>query len=126
VKKLLLLVITLVLLAGAVIGCGGEIITYINDADTISIGVGEEFIIALDRDAGRGFTWTMEFDREFLKLTDESYDSQEKAEGLTGVGGTHYFQLKGVKAGSTEVNLVYNREREAAIDTKLFKITITE
>lgn len=124
-KKLLLLLITLVLLAGITAGCGSKVLTYIDPTETITISVDGQFRIALDRVAGEGFVWVITYDRAFLKLTEESYDSQVKEEGLTGKGGTQYYRFKGLKAGSTEIDLDYKRPRDDIPTREMtFKITI--
>ena len=124
-KRLLLLLIALVLIISVVAGCGGEVATYIDSEETITVGVGEEFIIALDRDAGLGFQWIETIDRAYLKLVKEEYKAGFKEEGLTGAGGTKYYRFRGVAAGSTEIDLEYRREREPGQHV-IFKVTITE
>lgn len=124
-KRSLLLMMALVLVVSVVAGCGAEAKTYIDPEETITVKVGEVFIILLDRDAGGGFQWLETFDQAFLKMVKQEYESGFKEEGLTGPGGTQYYHFKGVKAGNTEIDLEYRREREAKYMVT-FKVTITE
>lgn len=124
-KRFLLLVTALVLIVGVVSGCGGEVPTYIDADKTITVAVGDEFTIALDRDAGGGFRWELAYDRAYLRMSDEEYNSGEKAEGLSGEGGTHYYRFEALQAGDTVIDLGYKRPRDTDLtDAKLFRVVI--
>ena len=125
-KKLLVLLVTLILAVCLLAGCGG-VKTYIDDEKTITASVGQEFIIALDSNPTTGYDWEESYDDSMLSLDEEEsrYEPDEKAEGLVGAGGTQYFRFKALKKGNTEINLVYKRSWEEEIeDEKVFKVNI--
>ena len=124
-KRLLLLLVALVLIVSAVAGCGGKLDTYIDPEETITVSVGGEFYIAMDRVAAEGYIWSPTYDRAMLQLTDEEYKGEYKEEGLTGEGGTHYYRFKALKAGNTNVDLDYKRPRDTVPTREMtFRVTV--
>ena len=126
-KKLLVLLVTLILAVCLLAGCGGGAKTYVDAEKTITASVGQEFIIALDSNPTTGYDWEESYDDSMLSLDEEEsrYEPDEKAEGLVGVGGTQYFRFKALKKGNTEITLVYKRSWEEEIeDEKVFKVNI--
>lgn len=126
-KRFLLLVATLVLIVGVVAGCSGEVKTYVDSDEAITVSVGEEFQIALDRDAVGDYRWDLAYDRTMLRLTDDKYEASEgeKPEGLSGEGGTHYYRFRAEIVGDTVIDLGYKRPRDSELtDAKMFKVSI--
>ncbi len=126
-KRFLLLLATLVLIVGVVAGCSGEVKTYVDSDETITVSVGEEFQIALDRDAVVDYRWDLAYDHTMLRLTDEKYEASEgeKPSGLSGEGGTKYYRFRAEIAGDTVIELGYKRPQDTELtDAKIFNISI--
>ncbi|MFC1902551.1 protease inhibitor I42 family protein [Chloroflexota bacterium] len=107
-------------------GCAGGAETYTDPGQAISIGVGEEFIIALGSNPTTGYSWQASHDETMVKLLSSDCEMGEAAkEGAVGAGGTELFQFKALKAGKTEITLVYKRPWEKdTIDQKVFRVNI--
>jgi len=122
---LLVLGLTSLLAVSLIAGCAG-ITTYTDPSQTISASVNGEFVIALDSNPSTGYSWNVSYDASMLSLEKEEYNPSEKEVGLVGAGGTQYYQFKALKAGSTEVNLTYQRTwEEGYIDQKVFTVEIS-
>jgi inhibitor of cysteine peptidase len=124
-KKFGMLVLAATLIITCLVaGCSSEAMTYIDQEKAISIGVDEEFVIALDSNPTTGYNWEASYDDTMLSLDYEEYSS-EKCEGLVGAGGTQYFAFKALKAGETRIETVYKRSWEdESIDQREFTVTI--
>jgi inhibitor of cysteine peptidase len=109
VKKLLILM--LVAAALTVVGCIGVAKTYDDPGQAVNIGVNQEFIIALGSNPSTGYSWQESHDQTMLELVKWEYEEQAE-EGVVGAGGIEYFRFKAVKAGQTEITLVYQRTWE--------------
>lgn len=119
------LVMTSLLVLFLVAGCGGGVKTYTDAEQTISVGVNQEFIIALDSNPTTGYNWEEKHDATMLSLVESKYEPDKKAKGLVGAGGTQYFRFKALKAGKTEITLTYKRPWETSIaEQKVFKVDI--
>ena len=123
-KKVLLLVA--VVAVSLAVGCVGEVKTYTDSGQAISIGVNQEFIIALGSNPTTGYGWQESHDETVLELVEKTYKAGEKAEqGAVGAGGVEFFRFKALKTGKTEITLVYKRPwEEKAVDQKVFTVTI--
>jgi len=119
------LVLTSILLAVSLIaGCGG-VKTYVDTEKTISVGIDQEFIIALDSNPTTGYDWEESHDPYKLILVEKKYEPDEKAAGLVGAGGTQYFRFTSQKTGETEVTFTYKRPWETDYaEQKVFKVDI--
>ena len=127
-KKFLILVTVLVIATSLVAGCV-EVKTYIDSGQTIDIGVNQEFIIALGSNPTTGYGWQETYDETMLEMVGEkTYKPGEEAEeGVVGAGGVEYFRFKALKAGETEITLVYKRPQDASTPqhvTKVFTVNI--
>ena len=124
-KKFMVLVVASILMVSLLTGCGGGAKAYIDPDKTISVGVNQEFVIALDSNPTTGYDWEESYDESALKLVEDRYEPDEKAEGLVGAGGTQYFTFKALKAGQTEITLVYKRSWETEIlEQKVFDVNV--
>jgi len=124
VKRLL---ISMVVVATCLVaGCVGEVETYTDPGQTINIGVGQEFVIALGSNPTTGYGWQESYDETVLTLVEKTYRPGEEAnKGVVGAGGVEYFRFKALKTGETEITLVYKRLwEEEFLEQKVFTIDI--
>jgi inhibitor of cysteine peptidase len=123
VKKLLILM--LIAAALTVAGCIGVAETYTDPGQTINIGVNQEFIIALGSNPTTGYSWQESHDQNMLELVKWNYE-EASTEGTVGAGGVEYFRFKALKAGQTEITMVYGRPWEGGEtgETKVFTVYI--
>jgi inhibitor of cysteine peptidase len=123
VKKLLILM--LIATALTVAGCIGVAQTYTDPGQTINIGANQEFVIALGSNPTTGYSWQESHDQAMLELLEKSYKEEAK-EGVVGAGGVEYFRFKALKAGQTEITMVYERPWEGGEtgETKVFTVYI--
>jgi inhibitor of cysteine peptidase len=121
VKRLLILM--LVAAALTVVGCIGVAETYTDPGQTVNIGVNQEFIIALGSNPTTGYSWQASYDQTMLELVggDSEY-KEESEEGVVGGGGVELFRFKALKAGQTEITLVYQRTWEEPNPQDLTKV----
>jgi inhibitor of cysteine peptidase len=124
VKRLFLLlaVVAICLVAG----CVGEVETYTDPGQAIEIGVNQEFVIALGSNPTTGYGWQESHDATILELVEKIYrPGKEAKQGVVGAGGVEYFRFKALKAGQTEITLVYKRPwEEEFLEQKVFTIDI--
>ena len=124
-KRLLVLLITSILAVCLIVGCRGEVEVYVETEDTINTRVGQEFVIALDSNPTTGYDWEESHDSAVLCLVESRYTPDEEKPGLVGAGGTQYYRFRGLKAGTTEITVVYKRAWETEIaEQKVFKVDI--
>ena len=123
-KRLLILVTVAVLTICSVAGCVGEVKTYTDSGQTIDIGVGQEFVIALGSNRTTGYGWQESYDENMLRLVEKTYE-EETEEDVVGAGGIEYFRFRTLEAGETEVTLTYKRAAEEEFyEQKIFTINI--
>lgn len=121
-KKLLILM--LVAAALTVAGCIGVTKTYDDPGQVVNIGVNQQFVIALGSNPTTGYSWQESHDQTMLELVEIDYKEQAE-EGVVGAGGVEYFRFKAVKAGQTEVTLVYQRPwEEEVLEQKVFNVYV--
>ena len=124
-KRFLILALTSILMLCLLAGCDSGVKTYVDPEQKISIGVNQEFVIALDSNPTTGYNWEETHDSNILSLVEEKYDPDEKAPGLVGSGGTQYFRFKALKPSKTELTVIYKRAWETDIaDQKVFSVEI--
>ncbi|MCD6600347.1 MAG: protease inhibitor I42 family protein [Dehalococcoidia bacterium] len=127
-KRHLTLVLGLVfLLVNLVGGCTAQQPEeYFDAGQEIEIGVGDEFIVALDSNPTTGYQWEADFDESFLELVLDEFEPGEAEEGMVGAGGEQKFTFEGLKAGETELTLTYKRSwEEDFAEQKVFVVSIT-
>ncbi len=125
-KRLLVLVILAVVVTPLMAGCIGEVKTHTDSGQAISIGVNQEFVIALGSNPTTGYRWQESHDENMLKLMESKYELGKEAKpGVVGAGGVEYFRFKALLVGKTEITLVYKRPWEAeSLDQKVFIVNI--
>ena len=127
-KKFLILVTVTMVATCLLAGCVGEVKTYVDSGQTIDIGVNQEFVIALGANPTTGYDWEVSLDEAMLEMGEKTYKTAEEAEeGVVGAGGVEYFRFKALKAGGTEISLIYKRPQDASTPehvTKVFTVKI--
>ena len=127
-RNFLIPVTVVVAIACLVAGCVGEGKTYTDSGQTISIGINQEFVIALGSNPTTGYSWQESYDETRLELVggESTYKpGKEAKQGVVGAGGVEYFRFKALKAGETEITLVYKRPWEEGIaEQKVFTVNI--
>ena len=119
-----LLILMLVAAALTVAGCIGVAKTYTDPGQTVTIGVNQQFVIALGSNPTTGYSWQESHDQSMLELLEKSY-KEEAQEGEVGAGGIEYFRFKAVKAGQTEITVVYQRSwEEEILEQKVFTVYV--
>jgi inhibitor of cysteine peptidase len=129
VKKIFLIVVTLILSISLITSCGGSTIkAYSDPEETIDSSMDKEFIvlIALESNPTTGYSWEAEFDTAMLELVEQTFELGEFAkEGIVGAGGTELFRFKGMSKGKTDITFNYKRSWETEIlDTKVFTVEV--
>ena len=92
--------------------------------------VGEAYRLELESNATTGYQWVLQpgMDEAVLTLESSEYLNPERADGMTGVGGTEVFIFRAQSVGSTSVLLHYARPRapdDYAYDFS-FEVTVVE
>jgi inhibitor of cysteine peptidase len=128
-KKIFLIVITLILTTSIITGCGGSTIkAYSNPEETIDSGMDKEFIIliALESNPTTGYSWEAVYNTAILELVEETFELGEYTkENIVGAGGTELFRFKGLSNGKTDITFNYKRSWETEVlETKVFTIDV--
>lgn len=127
-NKFLILAVAAIVATCTLTGCIGEVETYTDSGQTISIGVNRQFVIALGSNPTTGYMWQESFDETMLELVEKIYkQGSESEQGTVGAGGVEYFRFKTLKAGQAEIVLVYKRPWEELTPedvTRVFTINI--
>jgi inhibitor of cysteine peptidase len=90
----------------------------------VNISVNQEFIIALGSNPTTGYGWQESHDQTMLELLKWNYE-EAATEGVVGAGGIEYFRFKALKAGQTEITLVYQRPwEEEVLEQKVFTVYV--
>ena len=124
-KKFLVLAAVAMVATCLVAGCV-VVKTYTDSGQAIDIGVNQEFVIVLGANPTTGYDWEVSLDETMLGLVEKTYRLPEEAEHeVVGAGGVDYFRFKALKAGETEITMVYKRSWEKEdIAQKLFTVNI--
>ena len=127
-KKLVILITVAVIATSLVTGCVKEVGTYTDSGQTVDIGVKQEFVIAIGANPTTGYDWEVSLDETMLEMGEMTYKMAEEAEHeIVGAGGVDYFRFKALKAGETEITMVYKRSWEEPTpqdETKVFAVNI--
>jgi predicted secreted protein len=127
-NKLIALVVSLLLVAGSLMGCvsqSAQTKEYTDPSQAIEISVGSQFIIVLESNLTTGYKWEASFDSNLIKLVKSDYKQAESKPDMVGVGGKEYFTFEGLKKGDTKVTLDYQRSWEqGSVDQKVFNVSV--
>mgnify|MGYP001035980172 CR=1 FL=1 len=124
-NKSVTLFASVLLVAGLLAGCAAQQPEEYSDPDReIEIGVGEQFIIALESNPTTGYMWEADFEESFLTLVQDEFQPAEDKD-VVGAGGERRFTFEGVKKGKAEVTLTYKRSWEEDFsDQKVFVVLV--
>ena len=87
--------------------------------------VGETATITLEANRTTGYQWSHNIaDQEILEIISDEYQETEQDQDVVGAGGTRIVEIKGVKEGTTTVELEYSREWESKPPKKRRDISI--
>lgn len=97
------------------------------DMEEKQLTVNEEFNIKLESNPSTGYTWIPEFDSIFLKLVKSKYILPKNDNFIFGQPRTQKFTFKALKAGETDLTMVYVRPWENSIPAKeiIYHVKIT-
>lgn len=118
VKLCLMLLIPLIALSFMVSGAfatqnmnftGPSILT------TKIVKVNKEFVVALESNPATGYSWTAEYDPNYLKLVNSKYILYKTKPCTVGSGGVQIFTFKSIKPGKTMVTMGYQRPWEETV-----------
>ncbi len=130
-KKLLILA-TAALLASVLIICSTtgclEVQTSTDAGQTIEIGLGQEFYIALGSNPTTGYSWQASYDETMLELIGGESQYRPSEEGLIGGGGIEFFHFLPLQVGETELTLTYSQPWPGGGigETKVFTVNIVD
>jgi len=124
-NKLVTLIVSLSLVVGLLAGCAAQQPEeYSDPSREIEVGVGEQFIIALDSNPTTGYNWEADFDESFLKLAQDEFKPADDKD-IVGAGGKQRITFEGVKKGKTGVTLIYKRSwEEDFAEQKVFVVSV--
>lgn len=89
--------------------------------------IGEDFLIILPSNPSTGYSWTADFDKNYLTLRSKDYVADKVSPETVGAGGTEVFTFTPIKAGEVTIAMNYERSWEnIPTETKVFKYTIKE
>ena len=114
-RRILILVTGLLMLAVLAAGCKMTVETYADAGRTVTVKHGQQFVIALGSNPTTGYSWQASYDGQMLTLVEKTYEQGEQSKGLAGVGGIELFRFEAVKAGETKLDLVYKRPWESTV-----------
>ena len=92
--------------------------------DTIKVDKGGTFSVSLESNPTTGYSWQVDFDSNYVQLTDTRYVTSNPV--LVGSSGNETFEFLAVNSGQTEIKFSYMRpwESKPPLDTRVFKIII--
>ncbi|MFO7590976.1 MAG: protease inhibitor I42 family protein [Acidimicrobiia bacterium] len=122
-----------VLALGGISACGGGgggedasgPSVYTRSGETISVEVGEEFVILLESNPSTGYEWSVTEQPPEVRLVSQRYDPP--AEQIPGRGGQEELRFAARKAGRATLELVYARSFEPDVppaETATFELRI--
>jgi inhibitor of cysteine peptidase len=101
-------------------------LTGTNNGGKVDVQAGGQIIIKLDANPSTGYTWEVkDLDAALFKqLGDPVFSSSSP--GLVGSGGTLTLTFNTLKAGTSQLTLIYHRPWETGVDPiNTFTVTVT-
>ncbi len=109
-------------------GCASEKtkLTMSDNGKAINVRTGGQIVVELEGNPSTGYTWeSINLDTRMVQQVGES-NFKSSNPGLVGAGGTLTMTFKTLKAGKTNLTLVYHRPWEKNIEPQsTYVITIT-
>ena len=91
---------------------------------TLEVKANEEFSITLESNPTTGYSWEVEFDNNYLELTNKEF-IESASGGLIGSGGKEIFDFLVLEPGEVEITFSYLRPwEEEAIKKTIYQIII--
>lgn len=88
---------------------------------TVAVKKGDRFKIILTANPSTGYSWSINnMDNQYLGIISSGYEPDKK--GIIGSGGKKYWEIKALKAGTTEAVLSYYRAWEKAPPARIFRL----
>lgn len=112
-------------------GCAGgtaatsQIKQYTEATTSIQAAAGEQFEIDLEGNPTTGYSWEKNevYDKSMLELIQSKYSPSLPQK--IGSGGAQQYIFKALKAGSTQVKMVYKRSWESTTSDKTLTFNVT-
>jgi inhibitor of cysteine peptidase len=101
-------------------------LTSTNNGGKVEVQVGGQIIIKLDGNPSTGYTWEAKdlYATLFKQVGDPVFSSSSP--GLVGSGGTLTLTFNALKAGASQLTLIYHRPWETGVDPiNTFTVTVT-
>lgn len=93
------------------------------DITEMKVSLNKEFKLSLEANPTTGYTWEVEFGKDFLRLKEKIFEPYPSK--ALGIGGKEEFIFIPIKTGETNIIMRYKRAwEEKAIDEKNFRIII--
>lgn len=91
----------------------------------IETETGKTFSLILDANPSTGYSWSANFNQDYLELVSRDYHGSENEE-LVGMGGYEIFEFKAIEPGQVEISFFYARPWESVqpLEKKVYDITI--
>ncbi len=88
--------------------------------------LGEDFLITMPSNPSTGYSWTADFDKNYLFLRSKDFVPDRVSPETVGAGGTEVFTFAPIKAGETIITMGYGRSWESKpSERRIFKYNIT-
>lgn len=111
-------------------GCAGKTATsqikqYTEATTSIQAAAGEQFEIDLESNPTTGYSWEKNelYDKGMLEMTQSKYSPSLPQK--IGSGGVQQYIFKALKAGSTQIKMVYKRSWESTTSDKTLTFNVT-
>lgn len=93
--------------------------------ETIQAKLNEPFNITLDSNPTTGYSWTVDFDHEYLSGGTEIYNANDTIQPVrVGSGGKQIFTFTPIQKGETTITAVYKRPWEDSVAEEKTFLTI--
>ena len=101
-------------------------LTAADKGSQVDVNVGQQIVIALDGNPSTGFTWEAK-DLDTTMFEEVGYPAFTSSNpGSVGSGGTLTLTFKALKAGTSDLTLVYHRSWETGVEPiDTFAVTLT-
>jgi len=83
----------------------------IDNGKSVQMPLGSEFRIVLEGNPTTGYSWNATLS-EGLKLLDSNFTQSEHSQGMVGVGGNFYWDIRAAEMGEQHFSAIYGRPWE--------------